>query len=88
MIGSAIFLQDETVTRTSMVPDQVRYYLQLAQQHQAALQQQQQQQPQAQAQQPQTQQIQIQTGMKSKQNKPSLRESIAGVFCPPPQPTA
>ena len=29
--------QDETTQRTAMMPDQVQYYFQLAQQHQAAL---------------------------------------------------
>ncbi len=36
------WLQEEGVQRASMMPDQVQYYFQLAQQHQANLQQQQQ----------------------------------------------
>ncbi|GFT28280.1 nuclear transcription factor Y subunit gamma [Nephila pilipes] len=55
---------DEGVRTTTMHPDQVQYYFQLAQQHQAALQQQQTtgvtaQGQQTQIQQPQTQQIQL-----------------------------
>lgn len=53
---------EETVRTATMHPDQVQYYFQLAQQHQAALQQQQntgvaQQQQQAQMQQAQSQQV-------------------------------
>ncbi|KAL1443765.1 hypothetical protein MTO96_045839, partial [Rhipicephalus appendiculatus] len=53
---------EETVRTTAMPADQVQYYFQLAQQHQAALQQQQQQQPTALATQPQIQIVQASGG--------------------------